>query len=140
MRLSQNSIASHRNCSEAIPNCVSAKIQLHLIDIFLRQFQMVSEPKSIASHRNYSMTVQKFVLADFQLHLVEIILWQFQIVSRPEFHCISSKRFQDNSELCLSQNSIAPQWNYSKTIQKFVLAEIQLHLVEIILWQFQIVS
>ena len=95
---------------------------------------------SFASHRSYCKTIPKCVLAKIQLHLIGINLGQLQIVSWPKFHCISSKKFQDNSKLRLSQNSIALHWNYSKTIPKFVLAEIQLHLVEIILWQFQINS
>ena len=40
--LSRNSIASHRNFSKTFPNCVLAEIQLPLIEIITRQFQIVS--------------------------------------------------------------------------------------------------
>ena len=43
--LSRNSIASHRNYSKTIPSCYLAEIQLPLIDIILRKFQIVSYPK-----------------------------------------------------------------------------------------------
>ena len=42
MSPSQNSIALHRNYSKTIPYCVLAETQLHLIDIILRHFQIVS--------------------------------------------------------------------------------------------------
>ena len=35
------SFVSHRNYYKAIPNCVLAEIQLPLIEILLRQFQIV---------------------------------------------------------------------------------------------------
>ena len=38
----RNSIASHRNCSKTILNCVVTEIQLPLIEIFLTQFQILS--------------------------------------------------------------------------------------------------
>ena len=34
-------MASHRNHSKTIPNCVLAESQLRLIEIFSRQFQIV---------------------------------------------------------------------------------------------------
>ena len=45
-----------------IPSCLLAQIQLHIIEIILRQFKI-------------------FVLAEIQLHLFKIILIQFQILS-----------------------------------------------------------
>ena len=83
-----------------IPKGLQAKIQLHFIEIILRQFQIVSEPKlnctssilfydisklclsrnSIASHRIYSWTIPIFVLAEVQLLPTEIVLRQFQNV------------------------------------------------------------
>ena len=158
--LGRNSIASHRNYSKTNPNCVWAIIQLHLIGIFLRQFQMVSQPKfhcissksfwdfsrlcrsqnSIAPHLIFSNTFPNCVLAKIQLHLIGIFLRQFQMVSQPKFHCISSKLFWDFSRLCLSPNSHASYRKYSKTIPSCVLAEIQLHFIEKNLRLFQIVS
>ena len=96
-----------------MPICVLAEIQLHLIDIILRQFQIVSLPNfnctslklfydnskfclsrnSIASHRNYSKTIPNCVLAEIQLPLIEIVLRQFQIVSLPKFDSASLKSF-----------------------------------------------
>ena len=95
---------------------------------------------SIAPHRYYSKTFPNCVLAEIQLHLVEIILRQFQILSQPKFNCPSSKLFQDNSKFCLIQISIASHRLYSMTISNLVVAQIQLHLIEIILRQFQFVS
>ena len=37
MSPSQNSNALHRNCSQAIPNCVLAEVQLPLMEIVLRE-------------------------------------------------------------------------------------------------------
>ena len=41
--------------------------------------------------------------------------------------------------MCLSQETIASQQNYSETIPYCVLAEIPLHLIKTILRQFHIV-
>ena len=114
-------------------HCISSKI-------FQDNSKLRLSQNSIAPHWNYSKTIPKFVLAEIQLHLVEIILWQFQINSWPKFHCISSKIFKDNSKLRLSQNSIASHRNWSNTITNCVLAKISLHLIEIIIKFFQIVS
>ena len=98
--LGRNSIASHRNYSKTIPNCVVAKFQLHLIGIFLRQFQMVSQPKfhsislklfwdfsrlclsqnSIAPHLRYCNSFPNCVLAEISLHLIEIFMRFLKIV------------------------------------------------------------
>ena len=43
-------------------------------------------------------------------------------------------------QICQGRNSIAPHRKHSKTIPICVLAEIRLHLIEIILRQTQIVS
>ena len=45
MSLSRNSFASQRNHSKTVPNCLVAEIQKHLIEVILRQFQIVSQPK-----------------------------------------------------------------------------------------------
>ena len=94
-------IASHRKYSKAHPKCFLAKFQSHLIEKFLRQFQIVSYPSSncilsriiqdnsilclsqipIASPQKVSETIPKCVLAKFQLHLIEDNPGQFQIVS-----------------------------------------------------------
>ena len=156
--LGRNSVASHRNYSKTIPNCVLAKIQLHFIGIILRQLQIVSWPifrcipstyfkgnskgylsrKSIASHRRYSKTIPSCVLSKIQKHLIEIILRQSQNMSWPKFNCISLKLFQDNSKLCPGRISTASHRKYSYTIPNRVLAEIELHLIEITLRQFQL--
>ena len=76
-----------------MPNWVLAEIQLPLIEILLRQFPIVSQPKFIAPHRNYPKTIPKWVLAEIQLPLIEILLRQFPTVSQPKFNCKSSKLF-----------------------------------------------
>ena len=63
-----------------------------------------------------------------------------QIVSQPKYNCIFSKLFYDNSKLCLSQNSIASYRSSSNTIPICVLAEFQLHIIEIFLRHFRNVS
>ena len=101
MSPSQNSIALHRYYSKTFPNCVLAEIQFRLIEISLRQFQILSWPKltclssklfydssklclsrnSIASHRNFSKTILNCVITEIQLPRIEILLRLFQIVS-----------------------------------------------------------
>ena len=165
MCLSRNSVATHRNYSRKILNCVQfqivsflAEIPLHLIEIS----KLFPGRNSVASHRKFSTTIPNCVFAFHrrnsstyfkdnskfrnysytipncnysQLHLIEIILRQFQIVSQPKFSCNSSKLFQENSKLCIGRKSVASHWSYSKTIPNRVLAE---HLIEITLRQFQL--
>ena len=121
--LSQISIAPHRNYSETIPNCVSAKIQLLLIAFII-----------------YSKTIPNCVLDKTQSHLIGVLLRHFQILSQQKFNCFPSELFYDISKLCVSQNSIASHRNFSTTIPNFVLAQIQLHLIEILLREFQMLS
>ena len=159
-RLSWNSISSHRSCSKTFPNCVLAESQLHLIKSILKQCHNISEPKfncisskvfndssilrlsrnSIASDRIYSTTNLKCVFVEIQVHLIENNLRQYQIVCEPKFNCISSTLFYSHSIMRLSRNSMASDWNCSKTIPNCVWAGIQLHLIEILLRQFRIVS
>ena len=159
-RLSWNSISSHRSCSKTIPNCVLAESQLLLIKNILKQFHKLSEPEfncisskvlydssilrlsrnSFASVRIYSTTNLKCVFVEIQVHLIENNLRQYQIVSEPKFNCFSSILFYSNSVMRLNWNSMASDWNCSKTIPNCVWAGIQLHLIEILLRQFRIVS
>ena len=94
MRLSRISSVSHANYSTALPNCVLAEFQLHLIAIILRQYRIVSQSKfirisliflydnsilcpshkSIATPQSSSKTIAKCVLVEIHLHLIEIIL------------------------------------------------------------------
>ena len=133
---------------------------MHLIEILLRKCQIVTHLKfnclssklledkslfrlswnSISSHQSCCKTFPNCVLVEIQLHLIEITLKQFQNMSEPKFNCISSKFFYDSSILRLSRNSIASDRTYSTTKWKSVIVEIHLHLIEIILRQFQIVS
>ena len=62
-----------------IPNFVLAEIQLSLMQILLRQFQIVFCRNSNALRRKYSKTVPNFVLAKVQLHLIGFILRHFRI-------------------------------------------------------------
>ena len=117
---SQNSFASSLNYSKTIPYCVLAEIQLHLVEIILRQSQFFSWPKSRCIPSKLFQDNSIWFLSRFQLHLIEIVLRQFQLVSWPKFHWISLHLFKGSSRWCLSR--------------------IQLHLIEIVLRQFQIVS
>ena len=56
--------------------------------------------------RKYSKTFPNCVLVKLQSHLIENILSHFQIVSQLNSNRISSKKFQDNSKLCLCQYSL----------------------------------
>ena len=143
-----------------MPICVLAEIQFRLIEIILRQFQILPGPKfncsssklfqdnsnfchsrnSSAPHRYYSKTFPNCVSAEIQFRLIEIILRQFHIFPEPIFNCPSWKLFQDNANLCLSRSSNASHRNCSKTILNCVVTEIQLPLIEILLRQFQNVS
>ena len=156
MCLSRNSFASHLNYSKALPYCVLAEIQSHLIEIFLRQSRIVSQSKficisstilyddskicpshnSIATLWSYSRTIPKCVLVETQLHLIEIILWKCQIVSQPKFNCLSLKLFEEKSILRQGRNSISSHRSCSKTFPNCVLGERQLHLIENNLRQF----
>ena len=163
--LSQKSIASHQNSFMAIPNFVWAKVQLHLIGIFLRQFQNLSQPNFNCFSWDffiYSKTFANCVLSEIQLHLIGLlqrqfqnlsqpnfncfswdllfILRHFQTVSQPKFICISSDFLKDNSNFCLSQFSIASHRNSSETFPNFVSAKIQLHLIGSFLREFQNLS
>ena len=146
--------------SKTIPNCVLAKIQSHLVGVFLRQFQILPQSKfncissklfydnselclspiSNASHRNSCKMISNVVSAKIKLHLIGNILGQFQILSPPKFNRISSEFFWDNFKFCLSQKSIASHQISSATIPNFFLAQIQLHLIEILLRWFQMLS
>ena len=160
MYLSGISIEFDRNYSKAIPNGVLVETQLHLIEIILRKCQIVTHLKfnclssklfedkslfrlswnSISSHQSCSKTFSNCVLAESQLHLIEIIQKQFQNMSEPGFNCISSKFIYASSILRLSRNSNASDGTYSTTNLKSVLVEIEVHLIEIIVYQFRIMS
>ena len=95
---------------------------------------------SIASDRIYPTTNLKCVFVEIQVHLIENNLRQYQIVSELKFNCISSIFFYSNSIMRLRRNSMASDWNCSKTIQNCVWAGIQLHVIEFLLRQFRILS
>ena len=160
MCLSGNASECDRNHSKTFPNWVLIETQMHLIEILLRKCQIVTHLKfnclssklledkslfrrswtSISSHQSCSKTFPNCVLVESQSHLIGITLKQFQNMSEPKFNCISSKFFYDSSILRLSRNSIASDRTYSTTKWKSVIVEIHLHLIEIILRQFRIVS
>ena len=81
MSLSRSSFASHRNYSMTHPGFLLAKIQLHLIETILRQFQIVSLQKCNSYHRKCSKTIPKCLFAEIHVHLIEFLLRQFQTVS-----------------------------------------------------------
>ena len=85
------------------------------------------------------MTISNLVVAEVQLPLIENVLRLFQNVSSQNSIALI-KIILGQFQIVSLRNSIAPHLYYSKTFPKCVLAEIQLHLVEIILRQFQILS
>ena len=133
---------------------------MHLIEINLRQFRIVSmlESQCIssnvfydsfkfcpgciskASFRKLSKTIPIWVWAEIQLHFIENNLRQYQVVSESKFNCISSILFYSNSIMRLSRNSMASDWNCCKKIPNCVLSINQLQLFEVILWQCRTVS
>ena len=135
---SLKSFGRYQKCCEAFPKCVLGEIQLHPIEIFVRRFQILSQPKicwnllnlfydvfelspspiSIVWYQKLCEAFPRYVLGEFQLRRIEIIVRLFQTV--------------------FTRNCIASFWNCSKTLPNCVLAEIQLHLVENIVKVFQI--
>ena len=92
---------------------------MHLIEDTLTHFQYVSQPNSNLNYRKYAKTIPYCVFAN----------------SNP----ISKKLFHDDPKLCLRQIPIASHRKYSRTIPNCVLANFQVHLIENVLGQFQIV-
>ena len=111
MRLSRNSMASDRNCSKTIPNCVSVESHLHLIKIILRQFRIVSLSESHCISSNLFFDNSKMCLSrnSFDLHFIENNLRQ--------------------SILRLGRSSFSSHRNCSKSIPNCAPAESQLHLI-----------
>ena len=105
--------------SKTFPNYVLAKIQLHLIGLLLRQFQILSKP-------NFNC-----ISSELFYDNIKLCLGENSIASHRNF-------FYDNSKLCLSPNSIASHRNSSKMIPNVVSAKNQLHLIGSNLRQFQI--
>ena len=133
---------------------------MHPIGIFLRHFQIVSEPKfsfillkifydvfelspslnSFLSYQNQCRTFPKSVLTETHMHPFEIFMRISQIVSGPNFNCILMKYFYDVFELSPSANSFVTYQNCCKAFPKSVWGENQLHPVEVFLRHFQSVS
>ena len=131
-------------------NWFIAQIQLHLIQHILRHFRTASEPKlnfillkllwaisklclgrnSIASYRQISRTTPICVSAKIHLILLEKFLRHFQNVLQPKLKCIWLKLFQVGSKLCLSWISIAPYRTSCQNLSNWVLAKLQMHLIE----------
>ena len=102
---SPNSFAWYRRCCKAFPKCVSGKIEAHLIEIFLRHFQIVTEPNfscillklnsevsdlsprptSFAWYQKCCKAFPKCVLGEIQWHPIETIPRHFQFLSQPKF-------------------------------------------------------
>ena len=98
-------------------SCISSKLFLDIFKLCLCQ-------NSIASLRNYSKTFSNDFFAKLQKHLIKIILRNFQSMSVPNLSSISSKLFYDIFKICLCQNAIASQCNYSKISPNNVSAKI----------------
>ena len=117
----------YQKLCEAIPWYVLGEFQLHPIEIIVRRFQILSQPKicwnllnlfydvfelspsaiSIVWYQKLCEAFPRYVLGEFQLRRIEIIVRLFQTVFK--------------------RNCIASFWNCSKTLPNCVLAEIQLH-------------
>ena len=70
------------------------------------------------------------------MHLIKKIRKDFEILSEPNFNCILLNMFSDFLKLCLSLNSIASDWIYSKICPKCFKVEIQFFLIDVILRLF----
>ena len=175
----RNAIAFSRKVFETFQNIVLAKVRLHLLEKFLRHFQIVLQPKlnciwikliqdrsklclswkSIATYRKYPKTFRNCNWADFHLHLIEHVLRISQIASKPNFNCIWLKLIQDLFRMLRSWNSITfyrssseifpflCELNFhciflknSQTFPNCVLAETQLHLTSNTLRKFRNMS
>ena len=157
---SPNSFAWYRRCCKAFPKCVTGKIEAHLIEIFLRHFQIVTQPNfscillklnwevsdlspsptSFAWYQKCCKAFPKFVLGEIQWHPIEIIPRYFQILSQPKLSWNLVIFFEDVFELSSSPNSFAWYQKCCKAFPKCVLGEIQWHTIEIVLRKFQILS
>ena len=142
-----------------LSKCASVEKQLNLIELILRQFRRVSElkldsmipntiqdiskpcrrRKSMASYRNDSKNKPNWVFVESQLHPKDFNLRYFQIVFHLKIKSSLTGIVEDNCKFCRTRKSIEPFRNYSKSFSLCVLAEIQLHLIEINLKQFKIV-
>ena len=92
--------------------------------------KLIQSPNSIASYPIYSATFPNCVLAETQWHLTWNTLGQFRHVSRLKLKSILLKVFWDNTNLCVSRNSIASSWKRYMKFPKCVFAKIHLHLIE----------
>ena len=99
---SPNSFAWCQKCCKAFPNCVTGKNQWHPIEIILRHFQIVSQPKfdwillklfqvvfesspspnSFAWYQKCFRAFPKSVLGENQWHPIENILRRLQVLSQ----------------------------------------------------------
>ena len=160
MSPSPYSFAWYQKCCKAFPNCVIGKNQWHSIEIVLRHFQIVSQPKfdwillklfqdvfelspspnSLAWYQKCCKAFPNCVISKNQWHSIEIVLRHFQIVSQPKFDWILLKLFQDVFELSPSPNSFAWYQKCFRAFPKSVLGENQWHPIETILRRLQVLS
>ena len=137
MSPSPNSFAWYQKVCKAFPKCVLGKVQWHPTEVFLRHFQIVSQPKvgwnllksfkdvfelcpspnSFAWYQKSCKAFPQCVLGETQWRTIEIILRHFQILSEPIF-----------------------SWNlikFSKTFSNCLLAQIRLHGTKNVVRHFQ---
>ena len=121
MSPSPNSIAWYQKVCKAFPKCVLGKVQWHPIEVFLRHFQIVSQPKvgwnllksfkdvfelspspnSFAWYQKICKAIPKFVLGKTQWHPIEIFLRHFPILSQPKFSWNLLKNLSNPFSNCL---------------------------------------
>ena len=75
-------------------------------------FPILCEIKYICIFMKNPQTFPNCVLAEIQLHIIDNTLGEFPNVSWPKLKSILSTVFWDNSNLCLSRNSIASSWKF----------------------------
>ena len=73
--------AWYQKCCKAFPKCVLGKSQWHPIEIFLRNFQILSQPNLSWNLINFSKTFSKFLLAQTHLHGTQKFVTHFQNLS-----------------------------------------------------------
>ena len=81
------------------------KFENSLLSSSFEQAEILRSQSCFASKRLKDFSASKNVSAENELHLIKVTIRHCQIVSQAKFNCILSKKFYDNSKLCLFHNS-----------------------------------
>ena len=131
MYLDRNSIASYRNYSKTLSNCLLNEFQLQCTKNIEKKFQNVSWAKlicillktfwdifklclswiSVETYWIYSKTFSYCLLAEILLHGNRNVVRPFQKVSYLKFNCIVPKIFSDIFKFFLAETQLRPNWS-----------------------------